>query len=181
MVTWRNSAAKLRKRGLVETRIVEEARGHLTDAAEQAASRGLGADLAEREAITRFGPPDVVAANFAAERYRMMNRTLLVAAVLVGLAIAYVDSRPTWDDAGITAFSMLLAAGLFGLIAPRRPWLWALAVGIWVPAYAIARADSPAAFGMLLVLAFPFAGAYLGFGVRRLLAPMISSFGGFRP
>ncbi len=100
----------------------------------------------------------------------MLNRSLLVAAVAVGLAIAYVDSRPGWDDAGITAFSMLLAAGLFGLIAPRRAWLWALAVGIWVPAYAIARADSPRAFAMLLVLVFPFAGAYAGFAVRRLLA-----------
>jgi hypothetical protein len=95
---------------------------------------------------------------------------LLVAASAVGLAIAYVDSRPSWDDAGISAFSMLIAAGLFGLIAPRRPWLWALAVGIWIPLYAIARAASPGSFAMLIVLVFPFAGAYIGMGVRRLLA-----------
>ena len=102
----------------------------------------------------------------------MLNRVVLVAAITVGLAIAYVDSRPHWDDAGITAFSMLVAAGVFGLIAPRRPWLWALAVGIWIPAYAFARSASFGSLGMLAVLAFPLAGAYAGMGVRRVLAMM---------
>ena len=161
---------ELRKRGLVEDRIVEEARGHLADAMEQATGRGLSADGAEREAIARFGAAPVVAANFAAERYRMSNRVLLPAAIAVGLAIAYVDSRPSWDDAGITAFSMLLAAGSFGLIAGRRGWLWALAVGIWIPLYAVVRAASPGSLAMAVVLVFPFAGAYLGMGVRRLIA-----------
>ena len=100
----------------------------------------------------------------------MPNRVVLAAAIAVGLAIAYVDSRPNWDDTGITAFSMLIAAGGFALIAPRRPWLWALAVGIWVPAYAFARTASPGSLGMLVVLAFPLAGAYAGMGVRRLFA-----------
>ncbi len=100
------------------------------------------------------------------------RRLLLLGAValVAGIVVAALDSRPGWDDTGITAFSMLLSAGLFALLAPRRPWLWALAVGIWIPAHAIARAGSPAAFGMLLVLVFPFAGAYLGFAARRLLA-----------
>ncbi len=99
-----------------------------------------------------------------------MGRIVPVVAAVVGLAIAYVDSRPGWDDAGVTAFSMLLAAGVFGLVSPRRPWVCALAVGAWLPARAIALAPSPAAFAMLFVLVFPFAGAYLRFGLRRLLA-----------
>lgn len=100
----------------------------------------------------------------------MLNRALLVAAVAVGLGIAYLDSRPSWDDAGITACSMLIAAAVFGLIAPRRPWRWALAIGIWIPLYALARAATPASFAMIVVLVFPLAGAYVGMGVRRLFA-----------
>ena len=100
----------------------------------------------------------------------MSHRLVAVLASLVGLAIAYVDSRPHWDDTGITAGSMLLSAGLFGLIAPRRPWLWALAVGIWIPAHSFVRTWSIGSLGMLVVLAFPFAGAYLGMALRRMLA-----------
>lgn len=102
---------------------------------------------------------------------RHMGKTLLLAAaVLVGLAIAYVDSRPTWDDAGVTAFAILTAAGIFGLVSPHRPWVWALAIGIWIPLHSIAQASSPGSFVMLVVLAFPLAGAYAGMAVRRMLA-----------
>ena len=83
----------------------------------------------------------------------MLNRALVALAVAVGLAIAYVDSRPYWDDAGITAFSLLLAALLFGLIAPQRPWLWAICVGIWIPIHTIARAPRLGSFlGGLAIL-----------------------------
>ena len=98
----------------------------------------------------------------------MANRLLFVPAVLVGLGIAYVDSRPTWDDAGVTAFALLLSAGILALISPRRPWLVALAVGIWIPAHAIARQHSLGSLAMVIVLAFPLAGAYAGMAIRRL-------------
>ena len=55
---------------------------------------------------------------------------------------------------------MLISAGLLGLIAPQRPWLWALASAL-VPARDGA-APGPKALVMLVVLAFPFAGAYAG-------------------
>jgi hypothetical protein len=99
----------------------------------------------------------------------MLNRLLIVAAILIGIGIAYVDSRPTWDDTGITAGALLMAAGCLGLIAPQRPWVWALAVGIWIPAHAIVHQRSIGSLVMLVVLAFPFAGAYAGMAVRRML------------
>src|SRR5208282_2665276 len=130
-------ARELRKRGLFEPRIVEEARGHLLDAVEAGRHRGL----------------------------------TLEAAVALGIAIAYVDSRPNWDDAGITAGSMLLSAGLMGLIGPQRPWLWALGIGIWIPLHSIARAPTFGSLaGSFLILAFPMAGAYAGMAFRRALA-----------
>jgi hypothetical protein len=101
----------------------------------------------------------------------MRNRILFVLAVAVGIAIAYEDSRPTWDDAGITAFSMLIIAAVFGSIAPQRPWLWALCIGIWIPLHMVVRAPSFRSFaGGLAILAFPMVGAYAGMACRRILA-----------
>jgi len=160
---------ELRKRGLVDARVLEEARGHLTDAADEGVRRGLTPDEAVHVAVARFGTPQGVARKFAAERYRLRDRLLLAAAVAMGIAIAYVDSRPGWDDAGITAGSLLIAAGVVALIGPQRPWLWALAVGIWIPLHALTRTGSPAAMAMFVLLAFPAVGAYSGMALRRAL------------
>ena len=168
---------ELRKRGLADIRIVEEARGHLVDAAEHAIQRGLSADAAQREAIARFGSPEAVAANFASERYRRLDQRLFATAVAAGLAIAYVDSRPHWDDTGLTAFGMVVVAGVIGLVAPRRPWLWALAVGIWIPLHACARSPHPASLAMLIVMVFPFAGACAGMALHRAHAALPRSGG----
>jgi len=162
---------ELGRRGLDDSRILEEARGHLADATEAGIRRGLAPDAAAREAIARFGSPEAVARNFAAERHRLRDRLLLWAAVAIGVAIAYVDSRPHWDDAGIVACAMLIAAAVLGLIGPQRPWRWALAVGIWIPLYALARTGSPGALAMFIVLAFPAVGAYSGMALRRVLTP----------
>ena len=101
----------------------------------------------------------------------MFNRIIFLPAVLVGISIAYVDSRPTWDDTGVTAFALLLSAALFSIIAPKVPWLVALCVGIWIPLYAMAKAPSLGSAAMLLVLLFPLTGAYVGMAVRRFIFP----------
>jgi hypothetical protein len=161
---------ELRRHGLVESRIVEETREHLVDAIDAAQRRGLPVAAAEREALDRFGPPASIAATFATRRGRAGNAAVLAAGLAIGAAIAYVDAQPTWDDAGITAFALLGCAGVLGLVAPRRPWLWALSVGIWIPAHAIAKAPGPRSVAMLVILAFPLAGAYAGMFVRKFLA-----------
>jgi hypothetical protein len=161
-------AAELRKRGLTDPRILEEARGHLMDATERAVGRGLPRDAAERDAVARFGAPDVIAANFAGSRHRVRSRVLFVLAAVVGLTIAYVDSRPGWGQTAVTAFSLLLSAAVIGFIGSGRPWLWALAIGGWIPLHSLARAPSPDSLAMLLALAFPFAGAYAGLLARRM-------------
>jgi hypothetical protein len=162
-------ARELSARGVTDPLIIEEARSHLADAIDAGRQRGVPSDVAEREAIARFGGPELVAATFAAERYLMRNRILLSAAVAFGICIAYVDSRPTWDDTGITAFSMLIAAGLLGFFGPQRPWLWALGVGAFIPLHAIMANPSSGSVAMLVVLLFPLAGAYGGMGLRHLI------------
>lgn len=102
---------------------------------------------------------------------RLMDAALLVVALSLGLAIAWVDSRPHWDDTGITAASLLLSGGALGLIGPRRPWRWGLAVGAWVPLALILRMPTLGSVaGGLVILAIPMAGAYAGMAVRRIVA-----------
>jgi hypothetical protein len=95
-----------------------------------------------------------------------MHKVLLIFAVSLGLVIAYVDSRPNWDDTGITAAALLVSCLALGALEPKRPWLWATAIAIWVPLYGIVVAHN---FGSLLALAFGFVGAYLGMALRKLI------------
>jgi hypothetical protein len=92
-----------------------------------------------------------------------MNKILFVSAILCGFFLAYVDARPNWDDSGMIAGGLLISAGLVTLLGYPRPWLIALAIGLWIPLrYLFLNHD----FSMLLVLLFPLAGAYAGWAVR---------------
>ena len=159
---------ELRKRFVVDARLLDEIRDHLIDASDRKRQRGYSLASADEEAIEQFGPPDIVAEAFAADRSRVLHRCLFVLATMAGFAIAYVDSRPTWDDTGITAAAMVPVAGLLGFVGPRRAWVWALAVGSWIPAYAVARSPSPGTLGMVIVLVFPAMGAYAGVALRHV-------------
>jgi hypothetical protein len=92
---------------------------------------------------------------------------VLLAAVVLGLAIALVDVSPGWDDTGVSAGALFLAAAALGATRPSRAWLSALALGLWVPALNIAVRGNPAA---VLALVPAFLGAFAGAGARRLLA-----------
>jgi hypothetical protein len=93
-----------------------------------------------------------------------MDKLLFAVALGLGGLIAWVDSRPNWDDSGVTAAAILACCGILGAVRPARPWLWALAVGLWIPAHGIAMKGN---FGALLVLPIAFAGAYAGMAVRK--------------
>jgi hypothetical protein len=91
---------------------------------------------------------------------------LLIAALMAGLAITWVDSRPSWDDTGITALFILVTTLALGAMRPRQAWLSALAVGVWIPLLGVIRSGN---YGAVLALVFAFAGAYAGAFGRRLL------------
>jgi len=101
-------------------------------------------------------------------RTLMKQSVLLITAVLFGLLITYVDSRPHWDDAGIIALGLLLGSGVIELLAEKRPWLFALAVGVWLPLWYLVTTHN---LSMIFVLIFPFVGAYVGWvlnlGLRK--------------
>ncbi len=157
-------------RGLADAETMTEIEDHLREFVEQGISRGLSAEQAEQQALQRFGSARMVAAFFERERISSMQKILLVLAVLSGLFLAYVDSRPHWDDTGILAGGLLLGAGLLTLLGYRRPWLIALAIGLWIPLHDIFLSNN---FTLLAVLLFPLAGAYAGWaarlGIRKVL------------
>lgn len=94
------------------------------------------------------------------------DRWLVVAALAAGLTIAFIDSRPTWDDTAVTVGALLTVSAAIAAIAGRRPWLWGLLVGIWIPIFEI-RPGLPVA--PLVALVFAIVGALLGWVVGRFL------------
>ena len=90
-------------------------------------------------------------------------------AVALGASIAYIDSRPYWDETAITDFSLLVFAAFLGFLVPQRVWLWAIGMGIWVPLLAFVRLPTVASAPMFLVLGLTFAGAYGGRYLRVLM------------
>ncbi len=104
--------------------------------------------------------------------WRPREIALVPVAALVGLGVAYVDSRPSWDDTGITAGMLLIAAAAAAAIAGRRPWLWALLVGVWTPAVEIALGHQ---LGSLAALAFAAAGAAVGYAGMHALRTVPSA------
>lgn len=159
-------------RGVSEKESLAEVESHLREAVEAGIHRGLSVEESERQALERFGPVKVVSLAFEKERNNLMQNLLLAVAVVAGLFSAYVDSRPNWDDTGILAFGILLVSGLLTLLGHRRPWLIALAVGIWIPAYEIFKSHD---LMMLVVLLIPLIGAYGGWlvrlGIRKTFHP----------
>ena len=83
-----------------------------------------------------------------------------------GLGIAWIDSRPNWDDTGITVFAILVLATLFGFLAFKKPWLIALAISMWTPLKEIMETHTYAA---LFAFVPGFVGAYAGYFIRYLI------------
>jgi len=90
--------------------------------------------------------------------------TIAAVAVVAGLAIAWVDSRPTWDDTGVTAGALLLAAA-FAAGAGLRWWGAALLVAAPI---LLAELRSAGA-GVSVSLAFTAAGSLIGAGFGRIV------------
>jgi uncharacterized protein involved in exopolysaccharide biosynthesis len=77
-------ASALHDRGHSAERIVAEAREHLADAVEDGLRRGLTREAAEHEAVERFGPPDLIAAQAPPVRSRTMSRLTTALDSIVG-------------------------------------------------------------------------------------------------
>jgi hypothetical protein len=154
---------ELRIRGLSTPDTLAEVESHLYEARDLAIKRGLDQQEAQQQALDRFGSAHFVARRFELESRTMKQKVLLVISLVFGLFVAYIDSRPTWNDTGITVFALLIGSGIIGLLLENKPWLFALAIGLWLPLwYIITTSD----LSMIIVLAFPFIGVYMGWLMR---------------
>ena len=66
------------------------------------------------------------------------------------------------------AVSIAIVSAILAYLYPRRPWIWALAVGVWIPLHDLIHNGN---FGSLLALAFATAGAYFGAWLLNSFAP----------
>jgi len=149
--------------GLFNTDDLAEVESHLLEAVEAGIRRGLSVEESERQALERFGSVKVVSRSFEKERNNLMQNILLAVAVVAGLFSMYVDSRPNWDDTGVLVLGILIISALITLLGHRRPWLIALAIGIWIPLRNIYLSHD---LMMLIILLIPTVGAYLGWLLR---------------
>ncbi len=84
-------------------------------------------------------------------------------ALVSGVAIAWMDTRPGWDDAGITAGCLFLASALTSG-AGAWPWLVVLLV-----AGPMVGAEIAGGYGVFIAVAIAALGAAIGWGVRRVV------------
>jgi hypothetical protein len=98
----------LRERRCDDPRIVDEAREHLVDAAEDGVRRGLARDDAERDAVDRFGPAALIAAQALPVRSRMMTR--------LAPAVERVAGHWRWVTAATAVAAMLAGAASYALL-----------------------------------------------------------------
>jgi hypothetical protein len=93
----------------------------------------------------------------------MKSRTswiLLIAALIIGGAITWVDTRTTWDDTGITAGIIFLSTLVLGILDPKRAWLWPLAVGGWIPVIGtLVNHNAAPSLALIVAIIGAFAGA----------------------
>lgn len=82
-------------------------------------------------------------------------------ALSAGLAIAWLDSRPGWDDTGVTVAALVAASGLAAL---ARVPVWGVVLLVTGPLLA---AELPRGSGVLLSLPVALAAALGGAALRR--------------
>jgi hypothetical protein len=97
-----------------------------------------------------------------------MNKHLAptMIAIACAITIAWIDTRPNWDDTGITVGSIFLSAAFCGALAPSRAWLWALILGGTVFGADVLLHGNYESVAAVVVA---FIGAYAGAGARRLI------------
>ena len=89
----------------------------------------------------------------------------LILSIIFGSIIAWIDTRPNWDDTGITVGLILISTMICGALSPSRAWLLALIVGGAIFGANIILHGS---YESAIPLGFAFMGAYTGAGIRKM-------------
>jgi len=97
-----------------------------------------------------------------------LSIVLVGVALAVGAFAAFVDTRPHWDDTGITAGVLFIAAAALSFVRPRFALAFAIAIGGWIPLIEIAQTRHA---GPIIALGVALLGALCGAGLRVSTAP----------
>jgi hypothetical protein len=95
----------------------------------------------------------------------------LLLALAVGLGLAWLDARPTWDATGVTAVLLLAASALIGLARPKLAWATGLAIGLPIPLVELALRPGRPNVASLLAVAIAVLGAVGGAVARLVRSP----------
>lgn len=97
---------------------------------------------------------------------------LYLLTAFIGFIIGWWDLRAT--EVSVPVLLLLTFGFFFGFALPRRAWIGALLLGMWIPLLAIVSAnlgvtqpEQPISIASLLVFVFPLVGAYAGVLVSR--------------
>ncbi|HTP14178.1 MAG TPA: hypothetical protein VMM37_11145 [Bacteroidota bacterium] len=96
---------------------------------------------------------------------------LFCASLFAGLILAWIDTRPNWDDTGIEVGIILCSSFCFGFAQPRFAWLWAVLVGIWIPVINVFVQHD---FMSCVILFISFIGAYAGVLIQKVLKSSVA-------
>jgi hypothetical protein len=171
--------------GMVDRRAVEEAEGHLIDAAARERARGLEADAAERAAVARFGSPAALAARFAFSRYAPPAAVVFLVSTVVSFAILAGGFRLLYDSVLPELAGLVLTGLVLAYVRPGFAWLSLIGIALGIllseKGFPVApSAEHIAKYGpphkgsfvdLLKICGFPAAGALLGVASRLLLDP----------
>ena len=97
---------------------------------------------------------------------RAIRYVSLALTLLAGGFIAWMDTRPRWDDTGITAVALMVVAGLAALAGVKWWLATALAVGPLLLAESL-----HVGWGILLAPAITLVGAGGGVLLRQIVSP----------
>jgi hypothetical protein len=91
------------------------------------------------------------------------ERIILIFALVSGLIIAWIDTRPHWDDTGVTIGLLLLTSTICGAWSRSLSWLWGLIIGGIV---FTANAAMSGNYESIVAVIVAIVGAYIGTGAR---------------
>jgi hypothetical protein len=100
-------------------------------------------------------------------RSRISGLGWLLLALAVGLGVAWLDARPTWDATGLTAVLLLAASALIGLARPNLAGATGLAIGLPIPLVELGLRPAQPNVASLLAVAVALLGG-LGGALLRL-------------
>jgi len=90
---------------------------------------------------------------------------LVILALLTGLIIGWIDTRPHWNDTGITVGLIFISSFILGLFAGRNAWILALIIGLCITSLNFLVSYR---FDSAISLVISLAGAYAGVLLKNL-------------